>query len=837
PKAKSEALQALAIDETLGEAHASLAFAVTCYDWDWSQAEREFQQAIKLNPQYATARHWYALFLGWMGRFDEALVEIKHAKDLEPLSLIINTNLGTLLCLAGKNDEAIEQVREVLQMDPDFLPAHYGLINPHIRKLMFQENVILYEKAATLRGRDAMSVAQLAGAYAAAGNTREAQTLLQRALDRSKEEHVPGSVLSVAYAYLGDMDSAFDWLNKVIEQRHWSAVLLKAEPIWDPFRKDPRFDEVLKQMNFPETPGTETETKPEETVQKLKEKIAVTAIKKVHPEPLSPQTSLLMSRAGSIAISPDGRYLVYVGVDALGTRRLYLRDRMNDFEYKPIRGTEGATCPFFRPDGGWIGFFAVDESKAEYALMRVRIQGGVPEFICRVAPLPCGGSWSQDDFIIYSSIYHVSLKKVAAFGKSRDYVVRVNPNNREHGQSWPDILPEGKGVLYTVWGGNSFKDYRTMIKWKDIDKPQELLPNSSFARYVSTGHVVFLRGGSMQAVRFDIDHPGPEAISGEVDILVEDIGVTQWGSAQFAFSHDEGTLVYVRGSTPFGLLEGEMVWVDPEEPNVTPIPNSRRYYDEWSQPRLSPDENSIAVTPSYETNLLLYKFGIGYSLPLTVMKGYQSCAVWEPQPGGNHVVFYSLDADSPPDIYWCPLKNRDTPELLYKDPNATFASSFSPDGKYLVFTCQYVLEMGLNQTSDVWLLETETKKLTKWTNTPQCNEWGAAFSPDGKWIAYTSDQMGEHEVYVRKFPKGQTEKIGIGSETAWHPDKQKMDLFYRDGKQFIRARIQIEPKFKIEKEILFDDVFLKTRFPGHRNYDVSKDGKKFLMIKQVDETP
>jgi hypothetical protein len=685
-----------------------------------------------------------------------------------------------------------------------------------------------------IRERDATSVAWLAFANAAAGNTHEAQTLLQEALDRSKEEYVPAWAVSLTYAHLNEKEQAFVWFNEVIKQQHYSVAALKVHPLWDPLRKDPRFNEVLTQMNFPEASDSETTAKPEETVQARIEKITVPATKTVSLEPLPLQTSLLMSRGGSIAISPDDKYLVYVGVDALGTRRLYLRDRMNDFEATPIRGTEGAVCPFFRPHGQWIGFFAEDESTAEYALKRVQIQGGMPEYICTVPPLPCGGCWSQDDFIIYSSIYHVSLKKVAAFGKARDYVVRVDPNNREHGQAWPDILPEGKGVLYTVWGGDSYTDYRTMIKWKGIDKPQELIPNSSFARYIPTGHIVFLREGSLQTVRFDIDYPGPEPIRGQAKILVEDLGVTAFGSSQYAFSRDGGTLVYARGPTPFGLLEGEMVWVDPEESNAIPIPDSHRYYDEWSQPRLSPDDNLIAVTPAYETNLLLYKFGIGYSLPMTVMKGYQACAVWEPQPGGNHVAFYSLDADTPPVIYWCLWNNGETTELIYQDPNATFATSFSPDGKYLAVTLQYVLETRLDQTSDIWLLETETKKPTKWTKTPQCNEWGAAFSPDGKWIAYTSDQMGRHEVYVREFPTGQTEKIGAGSEVAWRPDKQKMELYYRNGKQFIRAQIQTEPQFKFEKEVLFNDVFLKTRFPGQRNYDVSKDGKRFLMIKQID---
>jgi hypothetical protein len=676
-------------------------------------------------------------------------------------------------------------------------------------------------------------------AYAAAGKTHDAQTLLQEALDRSKEEYIAAWAVSLAYARLGDRDSAFKWLKeKVIEEKHHSAASLKASPLWDPLRKDPRFDEVLEQMNFPETPDSESAAEPVEAAQVPTGKTVVPARKTVSLEPLPTQTSLLMSRGGSIAISQDGRYLVYVGVDPLGNRRLYLRDKENDFEAAPIRGTEGGTCPFFRPKGQWIGFFARDESTAEYALKRVRIQGGAPEFICTVPPVPCGGSWDVDDNIIFSPIYMQSLVSVSAFGGERKIFIAVDPNAGDYGHSWPDILPEQKGVLYTVWGGNSYTDYRTMIKWQDIDKPQELIPNSSFARYVPTGHIVFIREDSLQAVRFDIDHPGPGAISGEVEIMVEDIGVTIYGGTQFAFSHDEGTLVYVRGPTSMGLLEGDLVWVDPEESDAIPIPGSRRYYNEWCQPRLSPDENWIAVTPANETNLLLYKFGTGWSPPLVYMKGYQSSAVWSPD--GKHVAFYSMGPDSPPDVYWRLWNNGDTPELLHKTESSEQPTSFSPDGKYLALTVHHVPETGLAQTSDIWILEIAARYAEQWTHTPRCSEWGAAFSPDGNWIAYTSDEIGQKEVYVRRFPGGNAERVSIsgGSEVMWGPDREKLQLIYRDDKKLWRATVETEKQFKVvRREPLFDDVYVKARFPEYRNYDISKDGKRFLMIKQTDEKP
>jgi len=554
-------------------------------------------------------------------------------------------------------------------------------------------------------------------------------------------------------------------------------------------------------------------------------------------EPTLENISVLMSRGGSLALSPDGQYFVYVGVDAAGIRRLYLRTiKYNPTRPKVIRGTEGATCPFFKSDGQWIGFFTEDQSTAQHQLKKVSIQGSAPEFICNVPPLPCGGCWSlEDDSIIFSPIYHESLIKVSANGGAGQRITELDPNNGEYGHLWPDILPGSKGLLYTVWGGKSFTDYSTVVKWKNKSKPQELLSNSSFARYVPTGHIVFMRQGSLMAVQFDLDNLPSGMIREDPLVLQDGLGQTLYGGAQYTIASEDGTFASADGSTPLGLTQGELVWVDPENGSEVPIPDSKKFYDEWVEPRLSPDENLIALSVATETHLSLYKLGAGWFGSLTSMNGCQGGAVWE--PSGNHIVFYHQSPNSPPDVYWQPKDSSDAYELLYKTENSEESTSFSPDGKYLAMTLHHVDEISRASTSDIWVLNMQTRERDKWIETPQYNEWGADFSPDGKWIAYVSNETGDNEVWVREFHGNQREKItsGGGSEVMWGPDKNKLELFYRVYGQFWRAEVEVEPQFRVvNRKALFEDVYIRTKFPGHRCYDFSKKRNQFLMIKKLD---
>jgi len=249
PRAKAAAMKALDLDNSLGEAHTSLAFCLEGFDWDWEAADREFRRAIELNPGYATAHHWYAWHLSLLGRNTEALAEMRKAENLDPLSLIINSDLAELLLIAHSPDESIEQSRKTIDMDPSFAFAHNQLGQAYLEKHMFGEAIAELQKAIQLSGDSPTCVANLARAYAVAGRKAEAAELLDDLKKRSSHGYPYTSELAVIYTALGDKDQAMAWLEKGYEERFNPGVLLR--PGFDPLRSDARFQNLVRRIGLP----------------------------------------------------------------------------------------------------------------------------------------------------------------------------------------------------------------------------------------------------------------------------------------------------------------------------------------------------------------------------------------------------------------------------------------------------------------------------------------------------------------------------------------------------------------------------------------------------------
>jgi TolB-like protein/DNA-binding winged helix-turn-helix (wHTH) protein/Flp pilus assembly protein TadD len=249
PKAKAAAVKALKLDDSLGEAHASLAFCLDGFDWDFEAADREFRRAVELSPGYATGHHWYSWHLALLGRNSEAIAEMTKAENLDPLSLIINADLAELLLIAHFPDESTEQSRKTIEMDPNFAFAHNQLAQAYLQKHMFAEAIAEVQKAIQLSGGSATLTANLARAYAATNRKAEAVALLNDLKNSSARGYAYTTAIAMIYTSLGDKEQAVAWLEKGYEERFNPGVLLR--PCFDPLRSDPRFQELVRRIGLP----------------------------------------------------------------------------------------------------------------------------------------------------------------------------------------------------------------------------------------------------------------------------------------------------------------------------------------------------------------------------------------------------------------------------------------------------------------------------------------------------------------------------------------------------------------------------------------------------------
>jgi tetratricopeptide (TPR) repeat protein len=249
-KAKEAARRALAIDDTLAEAHAFLAVAYLWFDWDWPAGEREFKRAIELDPNSAVVREMYgAYYLAAMGHTDQAIAECERARQIDPLSLEANTLLGLSLIFARRYDEALEQLRKTVDMEPNFWPAHHYLGLVYAEAGKFQEAISEFQTARRLEGSILEIVGMLGWAYALAGQREEATRVLDELNEQAQRQYVPPFDIAVVHIGLGDNDRAFEWLEKMYVDRSYMLTWLRY-PVFDSLRSDPRFTELMKKVGL-----------------------------------------------------------------------------------------------------------------------------------------------------------------------------------------------------------------------------------------------------------------------------------------------------------------------------------------------------------------------------------------------------------------------------------------------------------------------------------------------------------------------------------------------------------------------------------------------------------
>ena len=526
---------------------------------------------------------------------------------------------------------------------------------------------------------------------------------------------------------------------------------------------------------------------------------------------LPPTDRLALGLTPVLALSPDGSRLVYVANHG-GSAHLYVRS-IDRFEATPISGTEGAENPFFSPDGQSVGFFA------EGKLKKVSLSGGAPLTICSTVANR-GASWGPDDTIIFTPSFTLGLFRVSAAGGTPKPLTVSDRKKGESGHRWPEILPGGKAVIFTIWTGRGFDDARIGMLSLETGERRVLVEGGTYARYVPSGHLVFARAGGLLAVPFDLTRL--EVTGAPVSIL-EGVSMSPTTGAAGFSSSGNGSLAYVPGGLTVG--EGTLVWVDRKGvAQALPAP-SRAYIS----PRLSPDGERLAVgIVGTNPGLWLYELARG-TLTRLAENLVAPFPIWTPD--GKHLTLGSPLSGSF-NLYWMPADGSGAAESLITSENAQWPGSWSPDGRLLAFS-----EQDPATGWDIWVLGLEGERKPRPFLQTASNESSPKFSPDGRWLAYASDESGRQEIYVRPFPgpgrKWQISTEG-GTEPVWARNGQ--ELFYRNGDKMMAAAVETKPAFAAAKpKLLFAAHYEKSPYPFLADYDVTPDGWRFLMIRASEQ--
>ena len=514
-----------------------------------------------------------------------------------------------------------------------------------------------------------------------------------------------------------------------------------------------------------------------------------------------------------IALSPNGKTLAYVGMRG-GVAMLFLRP-LNRFDSRPLAGTEGAAFPFWSPDGTHIAFFA------ERKLKKIAMAGGEPQALSDVEASARGGSWSKDGIILFAPGPRNGLARISADGGAVVPVTTLNRSAHEASHRWPAFLPDGRHFVFYEMAD------RKGIYLGSLDSKEQtrLVDGGSNPLIVSPGFLLFVRERGLVVQRFDLKH---FRLIGDPVSVAEDVGRFgengPTGLGRFSASSN-GVLAFQK----IAPISTQLVWRDRSGAEIGRLGPAGWY----NSPRLSPDATKLIIDrvdpKTQKTDLWSVDLARGILSRITTGAGENEIGLWSPD--GKEIVF-SSDRKGDFDIYRKVANSRGEERPVLESAMTQYTDDWSADGRFLCYE-----QFSSGTQVDLWTFDFSTHKATPFLVT-EFNETHAMFSPDGKWLAYTSDESGQPEVYVQSFPpsgdKWQVSTAG-GDEAVWGRDGMKIYYIAID-RNLMEAAIATEPSFRVVRATALFPVRVPNYAPteAKSNFDIMPDGQRFLVNTRVD---
>ncbi len=531
------------------------------------------------------------------------------------------------------------------------------------------------------------------------------------------------------------------------------------------------------------------------------------------------ETPLWVNLGSSVVLSPDGSRLAFVTDDSAGVQSLSMRSLDQLTPMTIASGPTGRTPyhPFFSPDGTWIGFVTPTELK------KVPLTGGTPIALCSV-DRSRGATWAADDTIVFSPSGSSGLMTVPASGGDPQPLTTLDEDRGEFSHRWPHAVPGGRAVVFTVGtrGINSADEATIALVSLETGERRDLYTGGYYAQVTPNGYLVFIRDATLFAIPFDIDRL--EVVGSPAPVVQ---GITTEpgpGGAQYGFANN-GTLVYVSGEVE--VPQYPVVWVD-REGGVSKLWDADSSY---ASPSVSPDGRRLALSIMRDNNWDVWVFDLDreVSTRLTFHEGYDADQFWSPD--GTYIYFTS-DRDGVAKPYRKRADGSGDADLLTDSEIEFYPLSASPDGKVLIGETN-------DDGIDITVLDLDQPGDPEPFVATPFSDRDPAFSPDGRWVAYSSDESGAAEVYVRPFPAaGGRWQVsdGGGRFPTWSADGR--ELFYRTDDGIMVATVEtVGDTFRVGKaRSLFEGNFRGGMFGisvfGYifRDFDVAPDGEHFVMF-------